>query len=139
MKKGDQSPVEYDGILPRTKDVLLLLDKAVVNDDDAPVISDAIQVGAYRHFLLFIEVTSTGTPTTIRYEVQFLNVPTGKWHTYKQGLFAALYYEDTDTADGVCECFHGDCVGREMRVKATVADGSSSAYFTTSVGVELWN
>ncbi len=71
--------------------------------------------------------------------MQFLNPRTGQWHTYKQGLFASLYWEDTDVANVVQEMFSGECAGREMRLKITGAGTSSSAYFTISASVEFYN
>lgn len=138
MKKGEQRPEKYDDVLYRSKDVLQLFDELDVVDT-VPKYSDDIQCGAYRHFLLFLDIDSTSTPTTLQIEVQFRDPHTGKWHSYKQGLFASLFYEDADVASGVQECFSANCVGREFRLKVTGAGTTSSAYFTISAAVEFWN
>ena len=137
MKKGDQRPFLYDGILFRSTDVVQLFDGELVQDTRNHV-SDAVECGAFRHFNLNLNIDSTSTPTDLRIQVQFLDTQSGKWHTYKQGLFASLYYEDTDTASGILEMFSGECAGRAMRIVLTGTGTTSSAYFTVSASVEFW-
>lgn len=140
MIKGDQVPVLQEGVLYRTKEALQLFHNKVVNDTVAKE-SDGIACAPFRKFGLYLDITFTGTADTItlHIEVEFLDRRTGKWYTFKQGPFASLYYEDEDTASGICECFVGDVVGRDVRVKLTGADVSSSNYFTVSVGMDFWN
>ena len=122
----------------RTKDQIQLFDKkAVVNTTEQ--ISESVPCAPFRKFGLYIDCDSTGSPTTIQYKVQFLDRWTGKWFTHKQGLFASLFYEDTDTASGIFECFTGDVLGRAMRVTLTGVGTTGSAYFTTSVSLDFWN
>jgi len=102
-------------------------------------ISQGIECGDFRRFLLHIFLDSTGAPTTIQVKVQFLNETTGKWHTYKQGPFAALFWEDTDTASGVAECFEGPVGGRAMRITLIGVGTSEQAYFTVDASVEFVN
>lgn len=101
--------------------------------------SQTIECGDYRRFLLHVFLDSTGAPTTIRVKVEFLNETTGKWHTYKQGLFAALFWEDTDVASGVGECFEGPVGGRAMRITLTGVGTSAAAYFTVDAAAEFVN
>lgn len=136
--KGDPTPVRQDEALYRSKDIVQLFDQKVISST-TPVISDGVPCAAFRHFSLYLFIDSTSTPTTLRIEVEFLEPWSGKWHTYKQGVFAALYYEDGDTASGIWECFQGMCAGREMRIKLTGVGVTSSAYFTNSSAVELFN
>lgn len=136
--KGDSTPKLQDEVLYRPGEPIQLFDNEAVNNT-TPRLSQEIACGAYRHFGLFVYIDSTSTPTTLHIEVEFLDRWTGKWHSYKQGLFASLYYEDGDTASGIYECFQGMCLGRAMRVKLTGAGTSGSAYFTTSIGLDLWN
>lgn len=138
MLKGSVKPKSFNANVERNEESILLLDKKVINTTN-PEISEGLHCGAYRHFLLHLDIDSTSTPTDLRIEVQFLEVQTGKWFTYKQGLFASLYYEDADTASGILECFSGDCAGREMRLKLTGSGTTSTAYFTVSAAVEYYN
>ncbi len=139
MRKGDQRPERQDDAIIRSKDTLLLWDGEVIAAAPATKYTDGVECAPFGHFALLLAVDSTGSPTTIRFEVQFLNRWDQKWYTWKQGMFASLYYEYVDTASGIQEAFSGDCVGRDIRIKATVAGGSSSAYFTVSISLELWD
>jgi len=136
--KGNFTPTVQEQSLIRTKDVIQLFDKERVNDT-VERISDEIQCAPFRKFGLYVGIDSTGAPTTLQVKVQFLDRWSGQWHTYKQGLFAALFWEDTDTASGIYEAFVGDVLGRAVRVTLTAVGPSSTKYFTTSISVDFWN
>jgi len=138
MRKGDQTPTLQEEVIYRPKEQLTLFDKKVISDTVAKE-SDSVECAPFRKFGLYIYIDSTGSPTTLRIEVEFLDRWTGQWYTYKQGPFVSLYYEDTDTASGIYECFVGDVLGRSLRVKLTGAGTTSAAYFTVSIGIDLWN
>jgi hypothetical protein len=121
-----------------SKGQIQLFDDKVVNDTTEQL-SDGLVCRDFRKFLLYLTIDSTGSPTTIQIKVQYREEHTGKWYTYKQGIFAALFYEDTDTASGIWECFSGDCEGREMRITLTGVGTSGSAYFTVSATIEFRN
>lgn len=134
-----QRPVEFDKSAFRSREILRILNRQVINDT-VPKVSEPCQVGGFRHFTIYISLESYGTDDhTIHFEPEFLNDDNGRWHTYKQGLFAALFYEDADCATEIYEVFSGDCAGRDFRIKATGIDVSSVLYFTTQVSVEFWN
>ncbi len=133
-----------DGHVPVLMDEAVWRSKAVVDiftehniDDTTERFSESIYCAGFRSFTLYLEIDSTTTPTTLQVKVQFLNPNSGQWHTYKQGLFAALFWEDTDVADGVREMFSGDAAGREMRITLTGVGTTGSAYFTVSASVEF--
>ena len=139
--KGDQTPVLQEEVIYRPKETLQLFQNEVVNNT-TPRESDGIECAPFRKFGLYCYVKFTGTADTINLhiEVEFLDRWTGQWYTHKQGLFAALYYEDTDTATpGIFECFTGDVLGRAMRVKLTGIGVAAANYFTVSIGVDFWN
>ena len=136
--KGKPEPISQGDALYRSKDIVQLFDAKVINTTN-PYISDGVPCNAFRHFTLYLAIDSTSTPTTIHVEPEFLEPWSGKWHSLKQGVFATLYYEDTDTASGIYEMFSGGCVGREMRVKLTGAGTESAKYFTVSAAVEFFN
>ena len=74
----------------------------------------------------------------MQFQIQFLGRPGGTWHTYKQGLFASLFYEDQDTANGIAESFSGDVAGRTMRFRAVGTDTTAVNMFTVSAAVEFY-
>lgn len=136
--KGESTPVKQDDALYRSKDIVQLFDAKVINTTN-PYVSDGVPCHAFRHFTLYLAIDSTSTPTTLHIDPEFLDPSTGKWYSYKQGLFASLYYEDGDTASGIYEVFTGECVGRDMRLKLTGVGTDSSNYFTVSAAVEFFN
>lgn len=137
-KKGDPFPILQDTVIYRPKDQLQLFDREVVNDTVVREAS-AVECAPFRKFGLYIYIDSTSNPTTLQFEVEFLERWTGRWFTYKQGPFASLFWEDGDTASGIYECFTGDVLGRAVRVKMTGVGTTSTKYFTVSVGLDLWN
>ncbi len=136
--KGSQIPTPQEEIIYRPEDMLQLFDKVRVNDT-VPRKSDSVACAPFRKFGLYVYIDSTTTPTTLQVEVEFLDRWTGMWYTHKQGPFAALFWEDGDTASGIWECFVGDVLGREMRVKLTGVGTTNAAYFDVSVAVDFWN
>jgi len=138
--KGDMRPTLQEEVIFRPKDQLQLFDTELVAST-TPLTSDSVECAPFRKFGLFVDVDFEGTADTItlQIEVEFLDRWTGKWHSYKQGLFAALFYEDTDTASGINECFTGDVLGRAMRVKLTGVGVSAANYFTVTMSVDFWN
>ena len=134
-----QKPFPEEPVLVRSKEIIRLFKGEVVNSTIITPISPSILTRPFRHFLLHLDIDSTSTPTTLRVEIQFASTVTGKWHTYKQGPFASLYWEDVDTATAIQECFEGSCAGRLFRIKLTGAGVTSSAYFTVSASVEFLN
>ena len=137
-QKGDSTPVRQDDALYRSKNIVQLLD-AFALISTTPKESPGVACHAFRRFTLYLAIDSTGEPTTIHVEIEFLDPWSGKWHTFKQGLFAALYYEDTDTASGIYEMFTGECLGRNMRIKLTGVGTTGAVYFTVSAAVEFFN
>ena len=132
-------PVVQDGQVVRSGEILRLFKDEVINSTTISYTSPSLMIGAFRHFLLHLDIDSTSTPTTLRVEVQFGSDITKRWHTFKQDLFASLYWEDTDVASGVQECFQGLCAGRLFRIKLTGAGVDSTKYFTVSASVEFFN
>lgn len=144
-RKGDQRPTLQEEAIYRPKQQLQIFENEVVNDT-VPRISDSIACAPFRKFGLYVHIDSTATPYNLHVEVEFLDRWTGQWYTYKQGPFAALFWEDVDCASGLWECFVGDVLGRAMRVKLTgvnlVNNGDevdAQNYFTVSIAVDLWN
>ncbi len=136
--KGNPSPVEIAPGVLRSKHVVELFDKQLVTST-TPYYSPTIDVGAFKKMVLMVGVLSTGAPTTVCIEVQFMNRWDGQFYTLKQDPFAALYYEDGDTATIVQEAFQCDCAGRNMRVKLTGAGVSAAAYFAVSASADFVN
>ena len=137
-RKGAQEPVFQEEVIYRTREQLQLFDQEEVRDTD-PRFSKGVACAPFRKFGLYLRVWGKNAPDTLHFEVEFLERWTGQWYTYKQGLFAALFYEDTDTADRVYECFTGDVLGRAFRVKLTGIGVSEANHFHVGIGVDFWS
>jgi len=134
-----QRPVLWDDSIYRSQEILRVLNRTVI-DDTVPRVSEACQVHGYRHFTLYVSLLSEGTEDhVIHIEPEFLNDDNSRWHTYKQGLFAALFFEDADCATEIHEVFNGDCAGRDIRFKVTGEGVDDTHYFTIQLSVEFWN
>ena len=99
--------------------------------------STSLDVSKFRRFLLHLQVLSASTPTDIRFIVQFSDDGGTTWWTYKQGLFASLYYEDQDTASAINESFSGEVAGRLLRLRAVATGTTATATFTATAKIEL--
>ncbi len=143
--KGIETPTIQEEVIYRPEDQLQLFENELVNDT-VPRLSQAVECAPFRKFGIYAYIDSTSTPDLLHVEVELLDRWTGKWYTHKQGPFAALYWEDTDTASGIWECFVGDILGRSFRVKLTGVNVANSGnvlgadkYFTVSIAVDFWN
>ncbi len=136
--KGEPRPQVMDESVVRSGEIIQLYEKLVIADT-VPRDSAGIVCQAFRRFLLYIKLVGATVTPTLRFEVQFLEPWSGVWHTYDQGLFASLYYHDGANVVNVAECFEGECMGREFRVRMTGTGTTAVHYFTTSVSVEFRN
>ncbi len=136
--KGDAFPSVLDASVIRSGDIIQLFSNLVVPDTIAHD-SDSIVCQAFRRFLLYIKLVGATVTPTLRYEVQFLDPWAKQWNTYQQGVFAALYFNDPTNVVNINQCFDGECMGREFRVRITGIDCTAVHYFTTSVRVEFRN
>ena len=132
-------PEPAEPVAVRSHQIVTLFEKRVLDAVTTTLTSDGIDCGPFRLFCLYLAVDSTLTPTTVQFKVQFLDRLLGQWHTHKQGPFAALFYEDADTASGIFESFVGDVGGRVFRLVATGVGTSAANKFTISASVEFYN
>jgi len=136
--KGSAFPTVFDETIIRSEEIIQLFDKLVVLDTVARN-SDSVVCQAFKRFLIYIKLVGATVTPTLRYEIQFLDRWSGEWNTYAQGLFASLYYHDPTNVVNINECFEGECMGRELRVRITGTATTTTHYFTTSVSVEFRN
>lgn len=136
--KGSQTPKLQEEVIYRTREQLVLFDQFEVRDTD-PRYSPGVACAPFRRFGLYLKVWGKNEPDTLHFQVQFLNRWDGIWYNYKQGLFAALFFEDVDTDPAIYECFCGDVLGRALRLKVTANDASVAHFWQYSALVDFWN
>lgn len=123
----------------RSTSLTTLIDGTVFDDDPTSENSAKVDTDDYRYFTLYLNVDSTNSPTTIQFLVQFSDDGGTTWFTFKQGVFASLYYEDTDVASGIKECFSGMCAGRDFRLRVVASGTDATNSFTVTAKVEFWS
>ena len=138
--KGDQTPVIQEEVLYRPKNQIALFEEELI-DDTVVRTSQGVACAPFRKFAIYVHVDFDGTAgdDLLHIEVEFLDRWTELWYSYKQGLFAALFYEDADTVNGIWECFQGDVLGRAIRVKLTGATVAGADHFHVSIAVDFWS
>jgi len=143
--KGNIQPELQEKVLWRPRDLIQLVGEEVINDT-IPRITQSLPCAPFRKFGLYVNIKSTSTPDNVHIEPEFLDRWTNQWFSYKQWPFAALFWEDTDTAAGINECFYGEVVGRFIRVKITGVNVAASGnvlgaakFFTVKVALDFWD
>lgn len=137
-RKGAQEPVIQEEVIYRTRQQLQLFEDEQLRNT-RPVYSKGVACAPFRKFGLYLKVWGKNEPDTIHFEVQFMERWSGQWYSYKQGLFATLFYEDVDTDPAIYECFCGDVLGRALRVKVTGNDASDAHFWEFCAAVDFWN
>ena len=102
------------------------------------LVSSSVSTEDHRNFVLYLDVTSTGTPTDILFSVQFSN-DNVNWYSLTDWFYGDLRYEDTATANGLHESMSWHTVGRYMRLNAGVTGGTVANYFTVTARVEFYD
>jgi len=114
--------------------VQTLIDQKVITSQT----SNSVSTEDKRNFILYLDITSTGTPTDILFKVQFSN-DNSNWYDLTDWFYGDLRYEDTATASGLHECMSWHTVGRYMRLYAEVTGGDDDNYFTITAKVEFYD
>jgi hypothetical protein len=126
------------GKVRRSSAITTLIDGIVFDADPTTYNSDNQDVSQWRNFLLFLDVASSGTPTTIRFILQFSDDGGTTYYDYLLDHFVWLGYEDQDTASGITHCYDGVCHGRDMRLRAVATGTDGSNTFTVTAKIEFY-
>jgi len=80
-----------------------------------------------------IFIDSTGAPTNVRILAQFSHDGLA-WWDFEEGLWASLYWEDTDTAAGIYKTYLLPCGGHDwVRFRAIGTGTAAGATFAVRV------
>ncbi len=131
---------DFEGKAIRSSVFTTLIDDTTFDDTTTSENSAKVDCDQWKKFTLYLDVDSAGVGVhIIQFVPQFSDDGGTTWYTYKQGFFASLYYEDQDTADGITECFSGDCAGRDFRLRVVATGTSATLTFTVTAKVEFWS
>lgn len=117
---------DVDGVLidadsPFPVDVIIVSESAwtelldvVLDDDPTSANSSSHDISEHSALWVHIFIDSTGQPTNVRILAQFSDDNGVNWHDFEEGLWASLYWEDTDTASGIRKAFLLPCGGQNL-------------------------
>jgi len=118
--------------------VVTLADGVDFNDVLTTYISRLVGTKGFSRFALFVYLDSTAAPTDIRIQPVFTSGRQDPYFEYRQGPFAALFYEDADTAAGLADVLTGDVAGDFLGVRIVATGTTSSARFRATVRLQLF-
>lgn len=138
LQKGQRPEPEVYGA--RTKEHQTLFSEQVWNGVYRKGYSPPFDCFGYRNFTLYLHLESVGTDEHyICFMPQFADYGRGAWCDFPQGLFAALCFEDVDTAGGIDVCFTGPTAGRWFRLRVIEHNTTELLTFTVTARVEFWS
>ena len=83
---------------------------------------------------VLIDIDSTLAPTDIRVLAQFSDDGGTTWWDYEEGLWASLFFEDTDTAAGINKTYTLPVSGHdELRIRLVATGTDATNFFTVTV------
>lgn len=139
MSMNEYTPVlELPPGLIRDLRPQLALDQVVLNNVNTSLASGPINVARGREFALFLRLASSGTPTTLQVIVEFREWWSKRWHKLDEGVFASLFFEDTELATEIDRLYTGRVVAEEMRVRIVGSGTTAANTFTVSAAIGLW-
>jgi len=118
---------------PRTVEIISTADEWTTAIDvvlsDAPTVinSAPYDITSVTGAWVLIFIDSTAVPTNVRVLVQFSHDAGVTWWDYEEGLWASLFWEDTDTASGIRKTYLLPCGGHDTMRFRVVGTGTSAA------------
>lgn len=103
------------------------VDGEVFDNVQTEYTSDPISAAGYRFFLLRIILTVTGSPGTLKINVQFSHQGS-TYENYVRGPFGSLMYEDT--GGNKSECIDGPVAADYMKINVVTTGTNAANKFT---------
>jgi hypothetical protein len=82
-----------------------------------------------------IFIDSTGAPTNVRILAQFSHDGGLHWYCFEEGLWASLFWEDTDTAAGIYKTYLLPCGGQDLVRFQAIGTGTGAG---ATFAVQVW-
>ena len=117
-----------------TADEWTLAIEDVLDAARTQITSDAIDITSTTGAWVCIYIDSTGAPTNVRILAEFSHDNGITWWCFEEGLWASLYWEDTDTAAGIQKTYLLPCGGQDtVRIRAIGTGTGAGATFDVRV------
>jgi hypothetical protein len=111
-----------------------LINAIRLDDDPTSYNSAAMDVDGWSAVWILIDIDSTLAPTDIRILAQFSHDGGTTWWDFVEGLWASLYWEDTDTASGLLSAFLLPLGGIDtFRIRAVGTGTNAGNFFDVTV------
>ena len=108
----------------------------VIDGTPATVDSTSHVATGYGALRVYIYVLSIGAPTDVRVLPQFSPNNGVNWFDFEEGLWASLFWEDTDTAAGIRKVYQLPLAGEDLvRFRVITTGAGPGATFTVSIRV----
>jgi len=133
---SDANPVPADVLTIPDSAWTVLINGVVLDDDPTSYSSAAFDVSGDSAVWVLIAIDSTGAPTDIRILAQISHDSGTTWWDFEEGLWASLFWEDTDTASGILKGYLLPVGGMDaVRIRAIATGTDANNTFTVTVRV----
>lgn len=131
-------PISNVGAIYRQTFGSVLINNVRLDDDPTSYTSGQLGIRGWSATWVMVKLSSTLAPTNIRILAQFGYDQGGgnviDWYDFEEGLWGALYWEDTDVASGINKIFLLPCGGVDyIRFVATATGSDAANYFDVTV------
>lgn len=114
----------------------LLIDDIRIDDDPTTYTTAAVFTKGWSALWMLVKIDSTLSPTNLRILAQFSIDGGNTWYDYEEGLWASLYWEDTDTATEILKGYLLPCGGiDQVRFVITGTGTDATNYFDVNMVV----
>lgn len=111
-----------------------LVDAVRIDNDPTSYNSALFDVTGYGACWILVDIDSTLAPTTLRVLAQVSHDAGTTWWDFEEGLWASLYWEDTDTAAGINKAFLLPCGGVDsIRIRVVGTGTDATNYFDVTI------
>jgi hypothetical protein len=105
-----------------------------IDDDPTSYTTDGVPIRGWSALWVLVKVDRTLSPTDLRILAQFSIDGGVDWYDFEEGLWASLYWEDTDTASGISKAFLLPCGGvDQVRFVITGTGTDATNFFDVNI------
>lgn len=110
-----------------------------LDDDPTEANSSTHDVDGWAGAWVLFDIDSNGSPTRLRATAQFSDDNGTTWWDYKINVWAALLWEDQDTASGLTEAILLPCGGiDDVRIHMEATGSGASDYFDVTIKIRAF-
>lgn len=132
---SEANPVPVEEIIRAASAWATLMSAQVFNNVTTTANSTEHDISTESALWVHIFVGSTLAPTDIRVLPQFED-DAAQWWDFEEGLWASLFWEDTDTAAGIYKVFLLPCGGQDnVRFNVVATGTDANNLFTVTIKV----